>query len=201
MPRGRRRRSDRSHTSWRSRRVGVGLSVRRGNLFTHTANPVFAGPPFTIVALPDRAPVLALRKLGRHVRDQWPRECVFEPLKYISHEFHRASLSAGRLIDDHVTRPPCVRTWLLYGADRGIYLAISRSKCRSTRPIRQVHLGKERFIAPPPIAHPPRASGRESAARRDQAGRAPAKRPSSPRRPAVSVLRQYKSSTVWAPCP
>jgi hypothetical protein len=48
-----------------------------------------------LVALPDPALEFALQKLGRHVRDEWPREYFFEPFEYIgrfSHSFSSFSM-------------------------------------------------------------------------------------------------------------
>ena len=52
--------------------VMAGFRLQEGNLFIHSANPVFAVSPFPIVALPNPALEFALQKFERHVRDEGP---------------------------------------------------------------------------------------------------------------------------------
>ncbi|MGA7656807.1 MAG: hypothetical protein WCA96_08530 [Methylocella sp.] len=68
--------------------VTAGFRLQEGNLFIHSANPVFAISPFPIVALPNSAAVFALQKFERHIRDERSLKEVFEPFEYICHSSH-----------------------------------------------------------------------------------------------------------------
>jgi hypothetical protein len=96
------------------------LGVRGGNLFTHITNPVFAGQPFTMAAMPDPAPKFALREIRGHCRDKGPRPYAFEPFEYICHTFtvfpFRPSVCAPDCVPSImvlVRRAPTIRccTW------------------------------------------------------------------------------------------
>jgi len=77
--------------------VMAGFRLQEGNLFIHSANPVFAVSPFPIVALPNPALEFALQKFARHVHDEGAFQYVLEPFEYICHSSHGfASLFAGK---------------------------------------------------------------------------------------------------------
>jgi len=50
---------------------------QEGNLFIHSANPVFRSFAISIVALPNSAAVFALQKFERRVRDEGSLKEVF----------------------------------------------------------------------------------------------------------------------------
>jgi len=78
----------------------AGFRLQEGNLFIHSANPVFAVSPFPIVALPNPALEFALQKFERHVRDRDDEG----PLKEVFEQFElTASLPFS------CSRPPAIR--------------------------------------------------------------------------------------------
>lgn len=57
------------------------LPLRVRDLGIHATDPILAALPFTVAALPDSASELALREIGRHVRNHGALPYTLEPFE------------------------------------------------------------------------------------------------------------------------